>query len=111
MYTLGHVTNPNEAIALYDEYDIPYQVMKKNGEVRAKMSSYDKSYIFRKDVERVFAMLCARDMLDHVDICENRSGDFVWIASPYSGPVTKELQEGFEQYGYQIAQVPHNPYL
>lgn len=108
MYRLGHVTNNEEAKKLYNAYDIPYQEMKRSGEIRAKMSS--RGYDFRKNVSAMLTQGGAGVLLDHIDICEDSQGRFVFIASPYDCGVTPQLQEFAEARGYEITESEFTPY-
>lgn len=107
MFTLGYVTNNDEAMALYKAYCIPYQVMKRSGEVRAKVSS--KCQEFKKEVEKVLVEIGAGWMLDRMDVRESVNG-YVFIASPRLGYVTPEVREQAERRGYIIEDSGFKPY-
>lgn len=108
MYALGHVTNNEQAQALYDKYGIHYKVMKRSGEVRAEVSA--KGNPFRYDVCRIMEQLGAKVLLDHIDVCVSDKG-FVFIASPYDGMVTKDLADAMRSYGYRIESTGFRLYM
>lgn len=110
MFCRGHVTDENEAMKLYEAYHIPYQVMKKTGEVRAKMSTSSQSVKTKKAVEEMLKSLGAAGLLDHADVCVDEQGEYVLVAAPYNGRVTDELQNRAELWGYGISESSYRPY-
>lgn len=111
MYMKGHVTDNEQAIKLYEEYGIPYKVLKRSGEVQAKMSTGAGSYNFQTDVEAAMKASGAGGFLDHKEVCVREDGSFVYILSPYNCHVTEELQDRMRMRGYNIIETHFRPYM
>ena len=114
MYRRGHVTNDAQVLALYQEYGVPYHIMKRSGEIRAKMNYTSRYRTFELEVKSIIYEAGAKWLLDHMDICDRiddsgREG-YVFIASPYNGDITDELRKAADEHSFVVELSGFYPY-
>ena len=99
MFSVGHITNNEEGIKLFEKYGIEYQQMKRSGELRGQIYPRNRYYDFWGDVKQ----LLPEELNDHVDVWQDSAGKPVAMLSPYAGRHTLNgLAEVMERCGYLI---------